>query len=53
MTVKFRAVWDGKVFIPEGPVDVPIDVPLILVITPIKSEPPDEANESAQDNSGG
>ncbi|HET6456995.1 MAG TPA: hypothetical protein VFI02_21555 [Armatimonadota bacterium] len=51
MTVRFRALWDGKVFIPEEPVDLPINVPLVLIITPIKSGPADEDSEEAQNNS--
>lgn len=40
MTTTLRATFDGKVFVPEGPVDVPAGVSLTLTVVNSAVEPP-------------
>ncbi|MBI3909498.1 MAG: hypothetical protein HY320_01025 [Armatimonadetes bacterium] len=45
MSVTIRARFDGRVIIPEEPVDLPIDQPLVVELTPVprEEEKPSEA----------
>jgi len=36
MTTTFRARFDGKVFVPHGPVDLPVDEEVTVQVTPKK-----------------
>jgi hypothetical protein len=51
MTMTFRAHFDGKVIVPDGPVDLPVNVPLIHHIelaspSSERSQEPRKANNS-------
>ena len=53
MTTRFRCHFDGKVIIPDEPVDFPINVPLEFTVRLLsKSELPSPAEPDADDDAG-